>query len=570
MTSTTITRNMSLRLTAQESPSKKQEKEQHTRDEFRAWCFRADAVARCFIRDIHALKEYKNAFNDVDFWMLGTVPCYTVEFVGILVGATAYESKVSYIIEDGTGSILCTQFSPKPSKYKKINAKEKKGEPVKEDILKPLYEIGETIRVTARVVTWRDTKQANANSMERCWPNEEIKHWIATSKLHQNYYSQPFTIPPISIPVPATPIKFSRPHTPTTTSTSATASSRRSSSVASGSPAGPPRLRHPSRLRSKDLLPLTFKTYLLNFMDSAFRFTSAGLDDGDDDDDDLVFDGGIHESPSKRLKRMRTQDDPATPRPSRVLTDATPRPLDKWKLPASYNPSLPKGFTLSYLRRVPELAQLAAAVVEAERKRRAKEVRRKEKEGGRTSQHVSQIKKESQSQFQEPSNKKAKRLYHWAIRELHKEGSIFVQDPEAPIWRAPPPPGIWKSLKEDDSIDTTGITTFSTINLSSTSGIEDPGEISDPSPNEESYLPLQTSILHEPILEAIKSLIFRNKRKNPGSRSYGPSIADIRSYLQNKDEKWANLGEYAVTDALEELKEMDKVFSAAGCWKMTL
>lgn len=135
-----------------------------------------------------------------------------------------------------------------------------------------------------------------------------------------------------------------------------------------------------------------------------------------------------------------------------------------------------RGYTLSHLRRVPELALLARRVVEAEYKRRAKEQRKKQKEEQLSkSQHTSTSKSHSSSSSYslshsrtsyastssshrhasgstpttarstsvalgkgkegEPIGAKMKRLFRYAVRQLYEEGSIVLWD--GPV--RPPP-----------------------------------------------------------------------------------------------------------------------------------
>lgn len=99
-----------------------------------------------------------------------------------------------------------------------------------------------------------------------CWAGEEIKHWVETANLHKTYYCKPFTIPPKAPPTPGRPSTF-------LTKESATAGKIRSppsksiSGGITGSPEDLLRLRHPTRLRSKELTKNALKIYLKNYMD---------------------------------------------------------------------------------------------------------------------------------------------------------------------------------------------------------------------------------------------------------------------------------------------------------------
>ena len=157
-----------------------------------------------------------------------------------------------------------------------------------------------------------------------------------------------------------------------------TSSPRSSSPVAPSSPNKPssvagrnsaqariPLLRHPSRLQSRDLTPNTFRIYIKHFMDR-------------------VFDIGPHQPTGAHHEHG---------------ADA---------------------FTLSYLRRVPELAELARRVARHTRKRKAHE----EKEKSRASSSSRRATRPSRVDTKATDTKMAKRLFVMAIRAMYDEGSI--------------------------------------------------------------------------------------------------------------------------------------------------
>lgn len=86
-----------------------------THNQLWRWCLRADAVAQCYIRDVMQLRENSRetgrgmceaihnfclfilgVLEPDAFWWLGSVPCRSVKFVGMLVGAKAYEKRTMY------------------------------------------------------------------------------------------------------------------------------------------------------------------------------------------------------------------------------------------------------------------------------------------------------------------------------------------------------------------------------------------------------------------------------------------------------------------------------------------
>ena len=270
--------------------------------------------------------------------------------------------------------------------------------------------------------------------------------------------------------------------------------------------------------------------------------------------------------------------------------DVTPRP-SQWNgkhNTKTHQSGYIKGFTLSYLRRVPELAELAHKVVEVERKRRSREQRQRQKDAARAGNEAILSKVPT-----EPTSKKTKRLYMWALRELHREGSIILQEDDAPVWEyiefSKASEGIWKTSKRDHSsaaLDTGNNTTM-TSNTSVTDEKKshwDPDELSDPPVHEESYVPLTPDMLMEPIIEAIKGFMIRKphtKRstvqqssgtyRGSGSTVVGPTAEELHEYLRKVDARWENVGEYTVKDALDLLKKQEKVYRAGnGRWALSI
>ncbi|KAF8478796.1 hypothetical protein JB92DRAFT_3045829 [Gautieria morchelliformis] len=583
-----------------------------TRNQLWKWCLRADAVAQCFVRDVMQLKEDSHENRQDVFWWLGSVPCRNVKFVGMLVGAKAYEKRTIYTIDDGTGALQCVHPHPQSSKVSKKPKESKYGPSAREqhshgqvsEFPAPRYEVGDILRVSGRVEAWHDTRQIMINDIQLCWANDEPQHWTTTAKLHSTYYSQPFAIPPLPVPpVPQTPIK-PRPDactfaTPSTTSTNPTPSSAATpSSICDASESGPSRLRHPSRLRSKELIASTFKIYLKNYID-ILSDPSGSTHSGP-----LTVGGNVSsfkESPTTRTKHyfdgeILTQTPTPKCRQTHFLQELnnTPRP-SQWHAKhkdTNTHTHLSKGFTLSYLRRVPELAEMAHRVVENERKRRSREQRQRQKEAARSGRDIALPKQPPA----EPASRKAKRLYMWALRELHKEGSIILHENDAPVWEFPEVAKtglrIWKTSYSDHvpaSVDTSDITATTICSLGSSTVDEsrthwDPGELSDPPAREESYIPLTPTMLMDPVMDAIKGFITHKPHAkritvqqstgtylSRGSKAVGPTAQELREYLSNLDERWENVGEYIVKDALELLKKEDRVYRVGnGRWELSL
>ena len=306
----------------------------------------------------------------------------------------------------------------------------------------------------------------------------------------------------------------------------------------------------------------------------------------------------VEESPTKRVK-CRHDANSATPKPRdrrlRSLPgfDETPRASDRYRQEMSGQTTArqPKGFTFSYLRRVPELADMALRVVQAEGKRRARDARHKQQEAIRAGKSV----KLPGPPPAEPPNRKAKRLYTWALRELLKEGSIILHEDDAPVWEwsvaAISTRDVWKASKSDQlslTADNTNVTAFTTASdltrittLSNNESLLDPGELSDPPLHEESYIPLMPVMLTEPIVEAIKCMLMRKPAPKPreatanhrgyGSHAIGPTTEELREYIGQVDARWENVGEYTIADALALLKADDRVYRVGkGRWEVSI
>ncbi|KAG9093405.1 hypothetical protein FS749_014434 [Ceratobasidium sp. UAMH 11750] len=345
----------------------------HTADEIKSYVLRTDSIALCCVADVHTIPQ---ALKDIEAYWLGTVPCRTVRLVGILVSAVEYESRSIYSLDDGTGTINCIKKRPvrlETSELVEGSAHfQSRG-----------YDIGDTVSVIGKIQDYKEQRQIFVSSIQRCLlPDAESRHILEVLGQHETRYSQPFTIPPL--PIVATPQKHSRSEsqsryassmasTPTTTGLSSPSRSPKKD---------PARLRHPSRLHSKDLNENVFRIYLSHILISTLSLPESSLDNS---------------APAPE------NDNSSTPRPSRVRTDATHRettpkrpsraqddvfgsptpkkPTAQYQLaPVPAEPTGPLfGVTLSYLRRVQVLADLARRVVDQAAHERDKVLRHTEK-----------------------------------------------------------------------------------------------------------------------------------------------------------------------------------------------
>ncbi|KAG8948729.1 hypothetical protein FRC04_009340 [Tulasnella sp. 424] len=555
------------------------------------------SVARCFVKDVLALKDAK--IGDWGIWWLGTVPCRKVQIVGLVVGVVQYEKRMAYTIDDGTEVVDCVYALPviktspvKPSKNPNPYVKSKPKEavaPIRYGLPPPI-KVGRTACVVGKVEAWNDTKQLFVDTIEAKGRNEELKHWADVAELHRTKYSKPFIVPKTLPPVtPARDryLKNGIPSAPGTRSSSIAPSTSAYSSPVKETPlAGPSRLRHPMKISSSQLTTHTFRAHLVQYLDHASRVqapaTPTRRPRPSQEDDPFHFD-----TPVQKRRGARA-----------TSPDSTPRPKEKGKAMASMEeevgPAL-TGFPLSYLRRVPELDCLGRRVVRAEMKRRAKEqklkekeLRQKEKEKERLRRSQSILQPSQGSSLRSPSKAgsaapkkfssertslKVKRLFQMTLRTLREDGTILVV--EGPgrrrdkageekikrlCWRDPANTTMDLSTAASASLANT-TTTSTSSSLVGDSSIcmdmdEDPPSDPDPAYEEECYLPVTAFVLAQPVLEVMRSIV-------PGGGGMnGATVEEILGRMRRDDGCWSRLHEEHINQTIEHLVEEEKVWQA--------
>lgn len=235
-----------------------------------------------------------------------------------------------------------------------------------------------------------------------------------------------------------------------------------------------------------------------------------------------------------------------------------------------------RGFSLSYLRRVPELSLLASRVVQAVGRRKLREERRKMKEAGFQPSHIQKAKMAS-APVVSPGKfaGKKKRLFKWAVVQLLKEGCIV-------LWDGPVRPCLdIRAIKDTSRLWKANTTTSTSLGGDSTlfnmssgtvpsflvDGDDDDGALSDPDPNEEAYIPLTADYLADFVEKAIKILV--QHYEDIGRPYSGASKEAILSVLK-KDDRWQHVGEWNVDDALTFLQAEGRVWAIGkNAWDIT-
>ncbi|KIJ61835.1 hypothetical protein HYDPIDRAFT_42336 [Hydnomerulius pinastri MD-312] len=411
-----------------------------------------------------------------------------------------------------------------------------------------------------------------------------------------------------------------------------------------GEPPPKPKLRHPSRLHTRDLTANTFRMYVKHYMDNVPpEPPHGGLESESCRAESDGEEEAVVRTPTKRRMWGEDAEDGHGGRTPRASSSSRPRPHgappQTQTRAQAQTPTTPPtlGFTLSHLRRVPELALLAERVVRAETRRREKAEREKEKEKQRSQTRPASSSSKPSTTTPKPSSaapkpepkpkppppdpphKKMKRLFAWAVVKLYEEGSIVLWDGAVrALPRVDPPSssslsfaagghesGLWKtgdgsilSTLSTSTFDPT-LTSSSTFLFSSSSasasaclfsssalpatherkgekdgaGREDPDPdpvyLSDPAPDEESYVPLTPCFLAGYVRGAVEALSRARGRGTASVRGGGtagvqggtasargvgtPTPEDITAYLRRVDARWARVGVWAVEEALEVL-----------------
>ena len=272
------------------------------------------------------------------------------------------------------------------------------------------------------------------------------------------------------------------------------------------------------------------------------------------------------ETPTKRSRVVSVLD---TPRPFRDYSPSmSPTSNIKLYQDTSTERPKPEGFTISYLRRIPELSLLAYRVVQAVANRREREQRK------RSNEVISSSKSSiSSSVVTIASDKlagKMKRLFQWAVIQLLREGCIILWD--GPIRPLPDSNSVktstsrlWNIKPHATSISfadhkPSGSDSRSLNHLRS-------GYISDEQPNEESYISLTPTYLSKPVIQAVRFIVELQAAKG---KPYAGATAEGILNVLKKDDRWRYIGLWNIQDALELLRDQGAVWDMGkGRWDLT-
>ncbi|KAJ2919873.1 hypothetical protein MD484_g560, partial [Candolleomyces efflorescens] len=467
----------------------------------------------------------------------------------------------------------------------------------------PLATVGECVSIIGRASKTKSNEwQIQITGIELCTSrNEELLHHLKVLKLHKTNYSltAPFYPPDTTQDgpaIPVTPTQKRAPRDPASKASNFTAQSSPVTVIAS-SPikseqvqATPTKLRHPSRLHHVELTRNTFRIYLKYFMDT-------GLPNEIDDNDDPF-------ASSFASELLNATNNNANPRPTQFSTTRSRPNIDpifygtstasSSKAREGANPTEKMhGYTVSYLRRVPELVLLANRVVKQELRLARKQEKERKAAGSSSSKPTPAI----SSRARNPSSKDIKRLFLRAVNDLYREGSIVIWDcPAYPCKDAASADTsfLWKPMTNasgmlslsyaGSSANTTAASSiFGHSSSKPTSGDVPPptvpedeeGDLSDPDPHEDVYVSVKPAFLAdrlEEIIPVVQNAERRGQRESQAKRGLyrGASSQGLLRHLKG-DDRWTFVHMDSVDAALKHLEEDGRAWvNPSGQWQLTV
>jgi hypothetical protein len=224
------------------------------------------------------------------------------------------------------------------------------------------------------------------------------------------------------------------------------------------------------------------------------------------------------------------------------------------------NDAVMKGFTLSYLRRVPDLADLARRIVKQKSASHAR------------SQSISA--RQSVSEYDALLSKNIKRLFQWTILALVQKGEMIVNEgssyPYSTLTALSGPEGEakmpWKALKPDSKARS------QSSSSSSRRRDNNEGALSEPDELEESYVPVTPEYIALELEKVMGRLIHSvNAREYVDPEKKVAKTATKASIVKSlkRDDRFQYLSEYAVDEALEFLRDDERAVEVErGHWTL--
>ncbi|KAG1899878.1 uncharacterized protein F5891DRAFT_953242 [Suillus fuscotomentosus] len=472
-----------------------------TEREIYMWTNTAQATAPCLVRDVFSMKENDSEGQfrpNTGFYWLKYIPCRTVLIIGVVVGIQESDKWTVYTVDDSMAVIECILCHPLSNGNLGGTNKGTATSLSRPPSFTPITAIGYLVQVIGKVAPFRDTRQIKAASIKPCdSTNDQWIHVKTVVELHKSKYAipRPFQIPTkmdsdklMTHDSLKHPLPVHVPSSPLTHSTTSVPSSL----------VDLPKFLHPSRLHMADLTDVTFQSYLEHYIQHSL---------GDVPCCDL----------SEEIQTL----------------DETPQVFTS------------RGFTLSHLRRIPELALLANRVVNAELRRRARPDAEKEK----TDQtHRKSFEFRSRHT---PQCIKMKHLFMWAILKLYEEGSIVLYVRPLPPCGSASKPLFNATLTSANSAQRD--TPFSSVVFSSPDSVssksiipQEDAYLSDVPPYEEdeAYVPVTAALLEQPVREIMSA-------RGIGGKSTRVSTEDIAMHLKKLDSRWACVTLQAVEEAID-------------------
>jgi len=329
-------------------------------------------------------------------------------------------------------------------------------------------------------------------------------------------------------------------------------------------PKFPVKLRHPTKVHKRDLTVNTLKIYLKHYMDNQAHAN-----------DDYVTLGPSATIPNIPTKRRRTSADALMPRPAFENCAIPTSPSESIQKPRKRRKIDPeagiRGLTMSYLRRVPELRLLAERIVAAEDKKKRQEARQAREVA--KSQRLPIPPKTEDPRSRTSTQERTKRLFRQAIIKLCDEGSIVLWDGPCRVWGAEQDSSNSRLWHTNETVDAA----VSSVGVSITGGnshLEDSRDhgMSEPDPKEESYVSLTPARLGKYVEKAIEEICSRKEKARGSSHRgcKGPTLTEILSRLK-ADGRWRSIGECAVAEALQWLKDEERAWEVGGGhWELTI